>query len=97
LVSQSRDGWTSVALRPSDRWHLDEMVVPIACPPGLRIGWAITRDAELRRQLVVGKFNTIVSCPRVDEVLALKLFERRAPILAERRVLLDAGWQRTAA
>jgi len=65
--------------------------------PGLRIGWAITRDAELRRQLVVGKFNTIVSCPRVDEVLALKLFERRVPILAERRVLLDAGRQRTAA
>ena len=62
-----------------------------------RIGWAITRDAELRRQLVVGKFNTIVSCPHVDEVLALELFERRAPILGERRVLLDAGRQRTAA
>ena len=65
--------------------------------PGLRIGWAITRAADLSRQLVVGKFNTIVSCPRVDEALALKLFERRAPILAERRVLLDAGLQRTAA
>jgi len=65
--------------------------------PGLRIGWAITRAADLSRQLVVGKFNTIVSCPRVDEALALKLFERRAPILTERRVLLDAGLQRTAA
>lgn len=65
--------------------------------PGLRIGWAITRDAALREQLVIGKFNTIVSCPRVDEALALRLFERRAPILAERRVLLDAGLQRTAA
>lgn len=65
--------------------------------PGLRIGWAITRDPTLRRQLVVGKFNTIVSCPRVDEALALKLFERRTSILAERRVLLDAGLQRTAA
>lgn len=65
--------------------------------PGLRIGWAITRDAALYRQLVLGKFNTIVSCPRVDEALALRLFERRAPILAERRVLLDAGLQRTAA
>jgi hypothetical protein len=51
----------------------------------------------LRWQLVLGKFNTIVSCPRVDEALALKLFDRRAPILAERRVLLDAGLQRTAA
>jgi aspartate/methionine/tyrosine aminotransferase len=65
--------------------------------PGLRIGWAITRDAALRRQLVVGKFNTIVSCPRVDEALALELFQRRTPILAKRRVLLDAGLQRTAA
>jgi aspartate/methionine/tyrosine aminotransferase len=65
--------------------------------PGLRIGWALTRDRELRRQLVVGKFNTIVSCPRIDEALALRLFERSAPILAERRVLLDAGLQRTAA
>jgi aspartate/methionine/tyrosine aminotransferase len=65
--------------------------------PGLRIGWAITCDPDLRRQLVLGKFNTIVSCPRVDEALALKLFERRAPVLAERRVLLDAGLQRTAA
>jgi hypothetical protein len=41
----------------------------------------ITRDPELRRQLVVGKFNTIVSCPHVDEVLALKLFEGRAPAM----------------
>ena len=65
--------------------------------PGLRIGWAITRDTALRQQLVVGKFNTIVSCPRVDEALALRLFERRGPIFAERRVLLDAGLQRTAA
>jgi len=45
----------------------------------------------------VAKFNTIVSCPRVDEALALKLIERRAPVLGERRVLLDAGLQRTAA
>ena len=57
----------------------------------------MTRDPDLRRQLVVAKFNTIVSCPRVDEALALKLIERRAPVLGERRVLLDAGMQRTAA
>ena len=45
----------------------------------------------------MAKFNTIISCPRVDEALALKLIERRAPVLGERRVLLDAGLQRTAA
>jgi aspartate/methionine/tyrosine aminotransferase len=65
--------------------------------PGLRIGWVITHDAALRRQLMVGKFNTIVSCARLDEALALKLLESRATILAERRVLLEAGLQRTAA
>jgi aspartate/methionine/tyrosine aminotransferase len=65
--------------------------------PGLRIGWAITRDAVLRRQLMVGKFNTIISCARLDEALAIRLLERRATILAERRVLLQAGLQRTAA
>jgi aspartate/methionine/tyrosine aminotransferase len=65
--------------------------------PGLRIGWAITRDAALRRQLEVGKFSTILSCPRLVEALALKVFERRGPIFAERRVLLDAGLQRTTA
>jgi aspartate/methionine/tyrosine aminotransferase len=65
--------------------------------PGLRIGWAITRNAALRQQVVVAKFNTIVSCPRVEEALALRLFEHCAPVLAERRVLLDAGLQQTAA
>lgn len=65
--------------------------------PGLRIGWAITHDAVLRRQLVVAKFNTIISCPRVDETLARSLLQRSAAILAERRVLLDAGLQQTAA
>ncbi len=65
--------------------------------PGLRLGWAITRDPGLRQQLTTGKFNTVVSCSAVDEALALKVFERRASIIAERRVHLDAGLQRTAA
>lgn len=65
--------------------------------PGLRIGWAITRDPALRRQLVLGKFNTIISCPRTDEALAIALFRRRAAILAERRVLLATGMQRVEA
>jgi aspartate/methionine/tyrosine aminotransferase len=38
--------------------------------PGVRIGWAITRDPALREQLVVGKFNTVISCSAVDEALA---------------------------
>jgi hypothetical protein len=65
--------------------------------PGLRLGWAITRDPGLRQQLTTGKFNTVISCSAVDEALALKVFERRVSIIAERRVHLDAGLQRTAA
>ena len=43
--------------------------------PGLRLGWAITRDPALRKQLVLGKFNTVISCSPVDEALALKVLE----------------------
>src|SRR5262249_28328444 len=64
--------------------------------PGLRLGWAITRDPELRRQLVTAKFNTVVSCSAVDEALALKVLERRDRIIAERRVRLAEGLRRTA-
>jgi aspartate/methionine/tyrosine aminotransferase len=65
--------------------------------PGLRLGWVITRDQELSRQLIIGKFNTVVSSSAVDEALAVRVLERRASIIAERRVHLDAGLQRTAA
>jgi aspartate/methionine/tyrosine aminotransferase len=64
--------------------------------PGLRLGWAITRDPALRRQLVLGKFNTVISCSPVDEALALKLLERRDHILAARRRQLAEGIARTA-
>jgi hypothetical protein len=41
--------------------------------PGLRIGWAVTRDPALRQQLLVGKFNTVISCSAVDEALACRV------------------------
>lgn len=53
--------------------------------PGLRIGWAITRDTALRDRLVNAKFNTVISCGRLDEALALKVLRRRDAILGERR------------
>jgi len=64
--------------------------------PGLRLGWAITRDPELRQQLVLAKFNTVISCSPVDEALALRLLTRRDRILAERRRHLALGLGRTA-
>jgi aspartate/methionine/tyrosine aminotransferase len=64
--------------------------------PGLRLGWAITRDRALREELVRGKFNTVISCSAVDEALALKVLEQREPIIAERRRRLAEGRERTA-
>lgn len=64
--------------------------------PGLRLGWVITRDGELRQQLVLGKFNTVISCSPVDEALALRLLARRDRIVAERRRQLARGLARTA-
>lgn len=64
--------------------------------PGLRIGWAITRDPGLRERLVLAKFNTVVSCSAVDEALALKVLRQRDRIIGERRRHLAEGLARTA-
>lgn len=53
--------------------------------PGLRIGWAIVRDTELRKALVTAKFNTIISCSPLDEALALRVLQRSDRIVGERR------------
>jgi hypothetical protein len=64
--------------------------------PGLRLGWAITRDPALRKQLVLGKFNTVISCSAVDEALALRVFENSDRVLGERRKRLAEGLAMTA-
>lgn len=80
---------------------LDPRVVTVASlskchgAPGLRLGWAITRDPALRDQLILGKFNTIVSSPAIEEQLGIRVFEQRERIIAERRRLLAAGVART--
>ena len=56
--------------------------------PGLRIGWAVTRDPALREQLVTAKFGTVLSCGRLDEALALRVLQQRERILGDRRALL---------
>jgi aspartate/methionine/tyrosine aminotransferase len=81
---------------------LGERVISVASlskchgAPGLRIGWAITRDPILRKQLVVGKFNTVISCSPVDEALALRVLKSSERIFAERRTRLADGLSRTA-
>jgi DNA-binding transcriptional MocR family regulator len=64
--------------------------------PGLRLGWAITRDPALRAQLVLAKFNTVISCSPVDEALGLQVLEHRERVIAERRRRLAEGLRRTA-
>ena len=63
--------------------------------PGLRLGWAITKDAALREQLVLGKFNTAIACATVDEFLALKVLEQRDRLIGDRRRLLAEGLAKT--
>jgi len=63
---------------------------------GLRIGWAIVRDPALREELVTAKFNTVISCSRVDEVLALEVLRRRDRIMRERRTDLGEKLQSAA-
>lgn len=63
--------------------------------PGLRLGWAITRDPAMREQLIVGKFNTVVCCSRVDEALAMQVLKQRGTIIDARRTQLASGLQRT--
>lgn len=64
--------------------------------PGLRLGWAITRDPALREQLILGKFTTVIACSRADEALALRVLQQREAILAARRIQLSQGLARTA-
>jgi DNA-binding transcriptional MocR family regulator len=63
--------------------------------PGLRLGWAIAQDPAIREQLVLGKFNTVVSAPAIEELLALRVLRLRDRILTKRRALLAAALERT--
>ena len=65
--------------------------------PGVRIGWAITRNAALREQLVVGKFSTVISNSAVDEMVGLRILRQADEIIGGRRQRLHEGLARTAA
>jgi aspartate/methionine/tyrosine aminotransferase len=65
--------------------------------PGLRIGWAITRDRILREQMVLGKFNTAIANSTIDEMLGLRVLIRADAIIDARRRHLGEGLARTAA
>lgn len=59
--------------------------------PGLRIGWTVTKNKDLKEQLKLGKFNTVIACSTVDELLALRVLEKRRDILDQRKHHLAKG------
>lgn len=63
--------------------------------PGVRLGWAITRDPKVREQLLLGKFNTVISNSSVDEFLALRILRARERIVGDRRAFLAECVART--
>ncbi|MGY3452810.1 pyridoxal phosphate-dependent aminotransferase [Bradyrhizobium sp. USDA 4353] len=65
--------------------------------PGIRTGWVITRDAALRAQLLLAKFNTTISNSVVDEAIALRILRELDTIMRDRRRHLAAALARTAA
>jgi len=65
--------------------------------PGLRVGWAITRNRALREQLILGKFNTVIANATIDEALALAVLRQADRIIGVRRKHLAEGLARTAA
>ncbi len=65
--------------------------------PGLRTGWVVTRAPALRDQLMLGKFNMVVSNSLVDDALATRVLECHEDLVDARRPHLQAGLDRTAA
>jgi aspartate/methionine/tyrosine aminotransferase len=65
--------------------------------PGLRVGWAVTKNRALREQLILGKFNTVIANSTIDEALALAVLRRADRIIGVRRKHLAAGLACTAA
>jgi aspartate/methionine/tyrosine aminotransferase len=82
--------------------HLGDKVVAVASlskchgAAGLRIGWAITRDATLREQLITAKFSTVISCSTLDEAMALEVLAQGERIVGERQQLLGENRAITA-
>ncbi len=67
---------------------------------GLRLGWIVTHDAELRRSLLSHRDYDLISCGIFDEALAAvalrhadRLLERNRGIVRENLALLDAWVQ----
>jgi len=57
--------------------------------PGLRMGWLICRDTNLMKRLINAKRNLWVCNSPLDELLARKLTEKKAALMAPRQGFLN--------
>lgn len=86
---------------PSDRLplacDLSAAAVSLGAPskavglPGLRLGWLITRDAALRRQLVDYKLYTTICSPAPSELLVALALRHADSLLERNRTLVTAN------
>jgi aspartate/methionine/tyrosine aminotransferase len=60
--------------------------------PGIRIGWLVTRDRELRDRFLAAKEQILISGSLVDETIALKALERRPVWLPAIRERIDEAY-----
>jgi aspartate/methionine/tyrosine aminotransferase len=65
--------------------------------PGIRIGWLVTQDPELRDRLLAAKEQILISGSLVDETIALTALRRRPQLLPEIRARIADAFSTTAA
>ena len=65
--------------------------------PGIRVGWLITRGAELRERLLAAKEQILISGSLVDETIALAALRRRPTWLPQIRARIDEAFAVTRA
>jgi aspartate/methionine/tyrosine aminotransferase len=63
--------------------------------PGIRIGWLVTRDQELRERFLSAKEQILITNSVLDEAIALEALRRRPTWLPEIRARIDAALSTT--
>lgn len=61
--------------------------------PGLRSGWLIIRDAEIRQQLINWKFYTTICPPAPSEFLAMAALQAHDKLVARNRQIISDNLQ----
>ena len=63
--------------------------------PGIRIGWLVTRDRDLRDRFLAAKEQILISGSLVDETIALHALRRRPAWLPDIRARIDEAFRMT--